>query len=246
MLQGWVRQSLNGNWSTIEDTAILALHVLTYAGFGLKYPFSEGVQNPQPGHVMAYRMALLRVLQNIITLQIFPQWFLNSPLCFSKYLRDLGQATMEFKKYMEEMLMKEQHLISEKRPKAGNLMSALVRASEAAKEADVGNGRASGLDDSEIFGNIFMYNLAGHETTANTIAFAIVLLAAYPEWQDWLGEEIINVLGDNPDYQDWEYKHAFPKLQRCLATMVCRPLHYQIFLLPSPLASPLFLSTHHP
>ena len=215
-----MRQGSKGTRSTVEDTAILALHVLTFAGFGMKYPFLEGVQSPWPGHVMAYRDALLQILQNIIALQIFPQRFLRSSFCWSSNLRALGQATLEFKKYMEEMLSRERHLISEKRPGAGNLMSALVRASEDAKKGSGVGGAASGLDDDEIFGNIFMYNLAGHETTANTVAYAIVLLAAYPEWQEWLNEEITHVFGNNDSIDDWSYEYAFPKLKRCLVTMV--------------------------
>ena len=37
-------------------------------------------------------------------------------------------------------------------------------------------GRNS-LTDEEIFGNLFIYNLAGHETTAKTLAYAVALMS---------------------------------------------------------------------
>lgn len=64
--------------------------------------------------------------------------------------------------------------------------------------------------------NIFAYNLAGHETTANTVAYALVLLAAHPQYQDWVREEIMQV----QDTLAGDYNSIFPRLQRCLAVMV--------------------------
>lgn len=37
-----------------------------------------------------------------------------------------------------------------------------------------------GLTESEIYGNVFMLNLAGHNTTAHSLTFAIHFLAANP------------------------------------------------------------------
>ena len=218
MLQSWVSKEDLGNSDTVQDTAILALHVLTSAGFGMSYPFSRGVQESLPGYLMSYRDALLLILQNIILLAIFPRKLLSSSLLPRK-LRDLEQATIEFKRHMEEMLARERRSISLGESSAGNLLSALVRASDEANQSDTKGRAIQGLTDDEIFGNIFMYNLAGHETTANTVAYAIMLLAAYPEWQDWLAEEIDNVLGHEKDLPAWDYETAFPKLKRCLATM---------------------------
>ena len=50
-----------------------------------------------------------------------------------------------------------------------NLLTALVRASDAASQ---GKGRSS-LSHDEIMGNLFTQNVASHDTTANTIAYAI-------------------------------------------------------------------------
>lgn len=167
---------------------------------------------------MSYRDALSIALRNVIFLFIVPRAFLSLSSMPKKF-RDLGQATKEFQRYMEEMLARERQLISKRQPGQENLISALIRASEEVKE--LGDDESmQGLRDEEIFGNIFLYSLAGYETTANTLAFAIVLLAAYPEWQDWMAEEIETVfeMGDNT--KAVAYEAAFPKLRRCLAIMV--------------------------
>ena len=121
---------------------------------------------------------------------------------------------------MGEMLTTERHLISSKKIDTRSLMNALIRASDEAKETEVKGKTVSGLTDEEIFGNLFMYNLARHETTANTLAYAIVLLAAHPECQEWMAAEIEAVLKDNSNIETWNYEKVFPKLNRCLAFMV--------------------------
>ena len=122
---------------------------------------------------------------------------------------------------MEEMLTHERNMAAKREHGTGNLMGSLVRASEEAqKSSDVNDSTRIGLTDEEIFGNIFALNLAGHERTANSIAASLVLLAAKPEFQDWLIEEIHHVLGDPAGSEDWKYEESFPHLQRCLAVMV--------------------------
>ena len=220
MLKSWLSHGLKGTKDSARDTALLTLHVLFAAGFGQKYPFQAGLQNAQPGFTMTYRDSLQLILQNIILLAIFPQNFLRSPYLPQKF-RDVGEATYVFRKYMEEMLTKERHLIAQQDSGAGNLMSALVRASDATKSSSDSHAPVQGLTDPEIYSNIFMYNLAGHETTANTVFCAIALLATYPSWQEWISEEINQVIKDFKTTKSWDYEATFPKLKRCLAIMVC-------------------------
>jgi cytochrome P450 len=69
----------------------------------------------------------------------------------------------------------------------------------------------------EIFGNIFVINFAGHDTTANTLAFT--LLASNQEDQDWVREEVRRVT-KGMDVTDWDYEKLFPQLMRCHAVLV--------------------------
>ena len=80
-----------------------------------------------------------------------------------------------------------------------------------------------GLTEDEIYGNIFVYNFAGHDTMAITMNWAIYLLAANPQVQDWIGEEIQAVL-PNTNKETWDYFDTYPKLKRVFAVMVSRLL----------------------
>lgn len=93
-------------------------------------------------------------------------------------------------------------------------MKSLVRASQEAKASS----SATGLTEQEIYGNMFVLNFAGHDTTAHTFTFALYFLAAHREVQDWAFEELRHVLGNRPP-SEWHYTSDFPRLKRCLAVM---------------------------
>lgn len=231
MASSWHREGSKGTTATVDDTATLALHVLTSAGFGMSYPFDHDRHKPPDGHAMTYRDSLSLCLKNIITFAILPKQYLTKKWLPSK-LRTLGQAVQEFQRYMEETLAHEKALISDRKPGSGNLISAMLRVSEESRLPGEKDAVSKlGLADEEIFGNIFAYSLAGLETTANTVATALVLLAANPKYQQWVAEEIDGVVGGISTSQVWDYDVTFPQLQRCLAVMVSRSFSANI--LPS-------------
>jgi cytochrome P450 len=55
----------------------------------------------------------------------------------------------------------------------------------------------AGMSEAEIRANIVTFIAAGHETTANTIAWSLFLLSQSPEWCDWVRAEAISAL-DGP------------------------------------------------
>lgn len=222
MASWWFQKGSEGTKETVEDTATLALHVLTSAGFGMSFPFHHDAQTSTAGHKMTYRDSLSTCLKNIITFAIIPKKILRLKWLPSK-LRTLGQAMQEFQRYMHETLAHERELVSGRTAGSGNLVSAMLKASEESQQS--GNkdaGSKVSLTDDEVFGNIFAYSLAGHETTANTVAIALVLLASHPNYQRWLAEEIGNVCSDSSQPETWDYDTIFPRLHRCLAVMVSR------------------------
>lgn len=229
MLGTWVSPRGNEVTSTTEDTSLFALHVLTGAGFGMSYDFDSSLKVPSPGHSVSYRDALRTVMDNI-----FITYFIASAKGLPSFIlprkaRGVLTAVDEFKSYMSEVVAQErdQHRRGEGASTA-NLMSSIIRASddaatESTAKASVDARQASSLranlTDSEIWGNLFIYNVAGHETTAGTLAYAIGLLACHPEWQDWLQPELRQVFGNEPVNED-QYHDAFPQLKRCHAIMV--------------------------
>ena len=221
--------------STQPDVHAVALNVLCGAGFGIhssfvdrKLPEADSHGKPQLG----YRESLRTLLTNIVLLVLLGILKRSGLPDFIVWgnMKKLSHAYDEFKRYMSEMLSREKVAFEQGDLTRHNLMSALVRASEESKEAvrvvkDKSSVHAAGLSDEEVYGNLFIYNLAGHDTTAATLHFAITLLASYPEWQEWIGKEIDEVRNAESS-GTWYYEETFPKLERCLALMV-RILNWQ-------------------
>jgi cytochrome P450 len=69
------------------------------------------------------------------------------------------------------------------------------------------------LPDRDLLGNIFIFLLAGHETTAHTLTFCFGLLALHPHEQDKLYRNIMSVIPDGriPPYEE------MPKFTQSLA-----------------------------
>ena len=213
MQDAWLIDKEKAVTGTAADTLTLALHVLTGAGFGQQYSFKSGTQTLSGKHEMSYRDALNEVLKNIVFVIAFRRDLLNH-FIMPKMLRKVGLAIKEFESYMREMIDHERVLVDKRDSDSGNLINSLIRSSEEGKAA------RESLSDDEIMGNLFIYNLAGHETTANTLAYAITLLSIHPFLQDWLYEELVQVLGSASSPKDWHYEEAFPKLKRTLAIML--------------------------
>lgn len=125
---------------------------------------------------------------------------------------------------MSDMLNQERSLTIQGGSGRGTLVSYLVRASEDREPDEVDSRNrhrptARSLSLSEMLGNIFVINFAGHDTTANTLAYAMLMLAAYPDVQEWIAEEIRHVLEvQKSDIQN--YETTSPRLKRCLAVLV--------------------------
>ena len=109
---------------------------------------------------------------------------------------------------MTEVYEAEKRAMADNKPAENNLMTQLIR-------AGLGGG---GLSGTEIYCNIFVFNLAGHNTTAHTFTFTAYLLATSPKIQEWVSEELEYVLGNGP-FTDWDYTSDFPRLKRTLAIL---------------------------
>jgi hypothetical protein len=216
VLQSWTSQGKNGVTRTAKDTMTLALHVLIAGGLGKSYSFSGGVGTLAEGHTMSYRDALKIILLNLTPAVILGSLPPIPSFILTKRMNEINSAVGEFRSHMNEMVEEERIRVDKLDSEKDNLLTALVRAGNAASQ---GKERSS-LSHDEVMGNLFIYNVAGHDTTANTICYAIYLLAAQPDYQDWLREEIGSVFQGNDKVETWEYEKAFPKLKRCLALMV--------------------------
>ena len=219
MLQSWTSNTENEKPRTAKDTRTLSLNILAATGFHRSYQFRSANQ-PKTDEAGTYRDALQAVLDNAIFLMLIPPKFLLFPL-LPKSFKRIGEAAADFKRYMTHMLSEETSLLESGKAGTGSLMTSFVRAldNEPKENGIVGQMPSKGLTVDEIFGNIFVINFAGHDTTANTLAFSIILLAANPKVQDWVSEELQEVVKDQ-DSRNWDYVQLFPKLKRCRAVLV--------------------------
>ena len=207
-----------------HDTALLAMHVLSAAGFGKEYTSHEALETPEPGHTLSYGASLDCILHHLMMTILFENLTAPTALLPSG-MRRLKTAIADFKGYLVERVSEEQKEVTSGGLGKDNLLSTLVRANEAAKneppeKSQSGLGRRFVLTDDELYGNLFIFNVAGFETTAMTLTYAIPYLATYPDVQEWVAEEAKIVLGDE---EGLLYDNAFPRLVRTLATMVSNP-----------------------
>lgn len=215
MIKSWISKGRHGVVKTTGDTMTLALHVLAAAGFGKSYPFEGGVAKLSGNHKLSYKDALRIIISNIFVSYLVKSKKAPSYLPKST-VEEVDTALTEFRQYMEEM-------VDEEKAKIGistwndNLMSVLVHASDSENRGD----QRGGLTKDEMLGNLFIYNVAGHDTTANTIGYAVYLMASDPRWQAWIHEELNFVFHGQGSVGEDDYENAFPKLKRCLAVMVC-------------------------
>lgn len=86
----------------------------------------------------------------------------------------------------------------------------LVRGSGIA-DADPKTGKGSLLSEDEVLSNSFIFILAGHETTSNSISHSMLLLAMNIDAQRALQADVDSIVGDR-DPDTWTYEDDFPKI----------------------------------
>ncbi|PQE30165.1 cytochrome p450 protein [Rutstroemia sp. NJR-2017a WRK4] len=222
MLQSWCSRGQSGTTTTPDDTRTLALHVLAFVAFQKSYPFGSISHNTaQDQTSLTYRDSISIILENVLVIMVLPEKTFTLPF-MPKSFRQVGWAMKSFRDYMSAQVTAEKKLIQNGEAGAGNLVSNLVRASDEAvtTTSESGhNNKLKPLTNAEILGNIFVFNFAGHDTTAISLAYGMLLLVAHPEVQDWVHEEIEFYIR-NQGQKPLSYNETFPKLKRCLAVLL--------------------------
>jgi len=176
----------------LDITLPIALFVIGVAGFGRQVTWTSDLVVP-PGHQMTFKDALHILSTNLIMKILLPSWTKN----LTKHTRKVEQAFIELKQYMLEMV--EARRTSSEAEQRYDLFSGLLNASQ--DDSD----KESALNDDELMGNMFIFLLAGHETTAHTLCFSFGLLALFPDEQERLYQHIKGVMSSLtgiPKYQD--------------------------------------------
>ncbi|OCF34422.1 hypothetical protein I316_03936 [Kwoniella heveanensis BCC8398] len=131
-------------------------------------------------------------------------------------LRRYGKARHDYLAHTYRMYrQRRSELVAESDPSTKpptDLLGALAHAQIFAERSEDKREFGVGLTEEEVISDMFVFLIAGHETTGHTLAFILANLALYPDWQGKLLEEINEVCGD----EEPAYRHM-NQLQLCLA-----------------------------
>jgi len=185
---------------TVKDVGMwteqLALMIFCSAGFG--YPIEPGAENEKipEGRSMSFHSALRSAIDNVPTRAVFPRWMLR---LFARG-RHTIQAFDDIEAYILEMIEERRMSASEDRK---DLLTNIIRAAQEEDKTEM-DGIRTPFTHQDVIANIFVFLFAGHDTTAHSLAFAMILMAMYPDEQEKLYKTIRSVIpeGHLPTYTD--------------------------------------------
>ncbi|OCF57168.1 hypothetical protein L486_04623 [Kwoniella mangroviensis CBS 10435] len=201
---------------TIRDVAKLMIKV-TFAvigevGFGEKIPWN--IQRSNGKGEMPFVESMEAMDESLLLQCLMPSWVLKVVPSLRRYgraRRDYLKHTHNLYQNRREQLISEDDL-SSKPPK--DTLGALAHSQIIAERGSSPNSKTQiggkgygksvvGLSEEEVISDMFVFLVAGHETTGHTLAFILANLALYSEWQDELYTEIKEDCGDEePNYRN--------------------------------------------
>ncbi|KAI5240129.1 hypothetical protein E4T43_06262 [Aureobasidium subglaciale] len=219
LCEAWSKESSR---SLSGDLNALTLSVISLAGFGKQINWTasdEEHQDIPEGYIMSFLKAISDTTGFMVAILLFPGWLLRMTR-----LKKANDAHMELDKYLRQMIRDERGRIaagatSDTRAVAtrGNLLTSLLEAShsesKSSKKAADGVQKRAFTED-EVMGNLFIYLLAGYETTANSIYYGLAILAIRTDIQNKTIAEIDRIYGEaKADGRDeLTYEQDFEKL----------------------------------
>ncbi|KAK5631625.1 hypothetical protein RRF57_007339 [Xylaria bambusicola] len=212
---------LVSQWSASHEFAFekgvysLTMDVMGTVSFGQQ----AAQNNDKGGHLpKGHRLSLLGALRGVI--MHLPHILLVPKAVLRCTWRKVYTAYTELDQYMDELLLQGSTDLGEGsdgiRSKQ-NLLKAILRSSKENEKRNPGViGAKVSLTNQEIKGNLFIFLLAGYDTTANTIIYACVILALYPNIQSAIVDEVREFykLGDTEATEKSSSEHLamFPYL----------------------------------
>ncbi|KAF8605367.1 cytochrome P450 [Ceratobasidium sp. AG-I] len=170
-----------------DITLSFELCVIAKAGFGQDVKW-HGDDPPPPGRQFTFKGSLFTVAPNIYLPLVLPNWAWG----LRRQWKDVKQAYDELMVCFNDIIAsrRDQSDASVQTTKKDDILSQLLEAHDSNEK----------LTTSELIGNIFIFMIAGHETTAHTLAFLLGLLALYPDVQDKLVQHIAKVQPGDRDF----------------------------------------------
>ncbi|KAE8150733.1 cytochrome P450 monooxygenase [Aspergillus avenaceus] len=199
---------------TLEGLRTIAINVIGQAGYSQNTPWSPTTRQESSGEKKRGRAAYFDTLKlattmyleaALVSTKIMKLPFMPAPL------RLMGQRLEKTPQYITEVLEDERQAATDDSARRSNFLSFLLQSSNADQTSTFT------VTPEILSGNLYVFSAAGFETTANTMGYGTILLAMYPELQDWIREELSELPADPTT---WSYEEVFPKCQRTLAFML--------------------------
>lgn len=167
----------NAERSVMDDMSYISADVIGHAGFD--YDFKSVETNGQSDKLIEATRTWLSI-QNL--LRVFPLWcWLN--LNFGVFAK-VKESTRTFKSIVNKLIeTRRRALDNDSAADANNrrdILSLLLKGSSSSADE---SSTATTLSPDELLSNIRIFLIAGHETTARTLGFAMYLLATNIEVQ---------------------------------------------------------------
>lgn len=127
-------------------------------------------------------------MDNFIMLMVISRKILSHRFAPESWQR-VVRAAKNYEDYVVELFEEEKFALRVGKPGKGGLMTSFVRAMDQQGEF-MNKRKARGLTVEEIYGSFFVINFSGYNPTAKPFAYALLMLTAHPEVQDWVTEEL--------------------------------------------------------
>ncbi|KAJ7753634.1 cytochrome P450 [Mycena maculata] len=181
-------------------TSKLAFLVISTCGFG--FPSTWATQAKSGEGEMPVQEALRVATDTHLLLILVPKWALHLPIPRFKAARMARDRLLCF---MQEQIAERKAEVA-----AGNTRADAFTMLVKANQDETSKNQ---LDDEELIGNIFVLLVAGHETTAHTLAATLGFMAIHDDIQDEVLAQITDVVSADRDPQFEDYS----KLDKVLA-----------------------------
>ncbi|PVF97229.1 cytochrome P450 [Serendipita vermifera] len=157
----------------------ITLIIICSAGFGMRVAWKETTK--PLGHELSFKETMEVVSSDLFMKLAVPEALMG----VTKRTARVQLAFEELMRFMQEMVRERAKNYNDHSDLFSNLMAANARDNEGLR-----------LTDQEVIGNIFIFLIAGHETTAHSLSFTMGLLAMYPEIQDKLYDHVVKNVSD--------------------------------------------------
>ncbi|KAJ7359620.1 cytochrome P450 [Mycena albidolilacea] len=215
--------------NALKDLVQVTLLVISSVGFGRRASWQQNASTaPPPGQLMAFGPAVFATVDHLFPKALTPKWL--SALSERVYIPVIGRIVRDTNHAYEALKLHMLELVSLSRAwvvegKVSNMDAGLLRnlvEANMATQEDEGAAPApyKSLTDDELFSNTFLFLVAGHETSAHSLAFAVAYLALYPDVQQKIYDEAFMLWPDGAPKtaSTSSYRESMPRLSYTLAT----------------------------